>query len=104
MKKIIIVLSLIWIATACSPYGNLTKMEYDELQYPFDVKKITLNDGRVMAYMDEGSSKEVIIFIHGLGSYSPAWMKNIAELKNTYRCIAVDLPGYGKSSKEILCG
>ncbi len=104
MKKIIIVLSLIWIATACSPYGNLTKMEYDELQYPFDVKKITLNDGRVMAYMDEGSSKEVIIFIHGLGSYSPAWMKNIAELKNTYRCIAVDLPGYGKSSKEIHTG
>ncbi|MEZ4766615.1 MAG: hypothetical protein R3C26_26510 [Calditrichia bacterium] len=25
--------------------------------------------------------------------------KNIAELRNNYRCIAVDLPGYGKSSK-----
>lgn len=101
MKKIIIVLTLIWIAAACSPYGNLTKMEYDELKYPFNVKKVTLNDERVIAYMDEGTSKEVIIFIHGLGSYSPAWMKNISELKNSFRCIAVDLPGYGKSSKEI---
>lgn len=101
MKKIIIVLTLIWIAAACSPYGNLTKMEYDELKYPFYVKKVTLNDERVIAYMDEGTSKEVIIFIHGLGSYSPAWMKNISELKKSFRCIAVDLPGYGKSSKEI---
>lgn len=104
MKKIILVLTLIWIATACSPYGNLTKMEYDELKYPFSVKKVNLTDGKVMAYMDEGSSKEVIIFIHGLGSYSPAWMKNVAELKNTFRCIAIDLPGYGKSSKEIHTG
>lgn len=104
MKKIIFVLTLIWVVTGCSPYGNLTKMEFDELQYPFNVKKVTLTDGRSIAFMDEGSSKEVIIFIHGLGSYSPAWMKNIAELKNNFRCIAVDLPGYGKSSKEIHSG
>ena len=104
MKKIIYIVSLIWLTAACSPYGNLTKMEYDELKYPYDVHKVTLSDGRVMAFMDEGKSKEVIIFIHGLGSYSPAWVKNISELKNNYRCIAVDLPGYGKSSKEIHSG
>ncbi|RLD55137.1 MAG: alpha/beta hydrolase, partial [Bacteroidetes bacterium] len=44
--------------------------------------------------------KETILFIHGLGSYIPAWKKNIDELSKKYRCIAIDLPGYGKSSKN----
>jgi len=102
MKKYIIYLALVIVIflQACSPYGNLTKLEFDELKYPFDVKYVTLNDGRRIAYADEGSG-EVIIFIHGLGSYSPAWQKNISALKNHFRCIAIDLPGYGKSSKEV---
>lgn len=104
MKKIFILLTLIFIVTSCSPYGNITKMEFDELKYPFEVHKVTLDDGKVIAYADEGKSDEVIIFIHGLGSYSPAWYKNVELLKEKYRCIAVDLPGYGKSSKEIHSG
>lgn len=43
----------------------------------------------------------ILIFIHGLGSYLRAWDKNIPDLSKKYRCIAIDLPGYGKSSKEI---
>ncbi len=46
-----------------------------------------------------GTGPETIIFIHGLGSYLPAWKMNIDSLRKDYRCIAVDLPGYGKSSK-----
>lgn len=38
--------------------------------------------------------------IHGLGSYLRAWENNIAEVSQVARVIAVDLPGYGKSSKE----
>ncbi|MCX7876827.1 MAG: alpha/beta hydrolase [Melioribacteraceae bacterium] len=102
MKKILISLIAL-IITACSPYGNLTTMEYEELKYPFEVKKIKLDDGRTLAFADEGKG-DVIVFIHGLGSYSPAWQKNIEKLKEKFRCIAVDLPGYGKSSKEIHSG
>ncbi|PLX19656.1 MAG: alpha/beta hydrolase [Salinivirgaceae bacterium] len=51
-------------------------------------------------YVDEGQGKETIIFVHGLGTYLRAWEKNIEELKSDYRVIAVDLPGYGKSSKN----
>lgn len=104
MKKYIYLLAALLISLqACSPYKNLSKMEFDELKYPFDVKYLLLNDGRRIAYADEGSG-EVIIFIHGLGSYSPAWYKNISVLKNNFRCIAIDLPGYGKSSKEVHSG
>lgn len=104
MKLSAIVLSLLLFLAACSPYGNLTKMEFDELDYPFPVNYLKLDDGRSIAYVDEGKGKHTIIFVHGLGSYLPAWKKNIEVLKKDYRCIAIDLPGYGKSSKEIHSG
>ena len=104
MKLSAIFMSLLLLLAACSPYGNLTKMEFDDLNYPFPVNYLKLDDGRSIAYVDEGKGKHTIIFIHGLGSYLPAWKKNIEVLKNDYRCIAIDLPGYGKSSKEIHSG
>jgi pimeloyl-ACP methyl ester carboxylesterase len=76
-------------------------MEFSDLKYPFAVKTVAVNDSITIAYVDEGEGKETIIFVHGLGSYLPAWEKNIRELRSRYRCIAVDLPGYGKSSKGL---
>lgn len=74
---------------------------FDGLQYKYPTKKVTLPNGATIAFADEGKGPETIIFIHGLGSYLPAWDKNIAELRQHYRCIAIDLPGYGKSGKQV---
>ena len=106
MEKIIFILSLIlmFAMIGCSPYGNLQTIEFSELSYPFPVKYMQVNEDINLAYVDEGKGSETIIFIHGLGSYLPAWKKNISELKKQYRCIAIDLPGYGKSSKVIHSG
>ena len=53
-----------------------------------------------LSYIDEGmKAARPLMFIHGLGSNKSAWAKNIEGLKGQYRCIAVDLPGYGASSK-----
>lgn len=68
-------------------------------EYPYDVQKITLSDSVEIAYIDEGKGSRTLLFIHGLGSNLKAWQKNIDFLKKDYRCIALDLPGYGKSSK-----
>lgn len=71
------------------------------MQYKYPVKKIHLPvSGFDIAYTDEGKGENTIIFIHGLGSYLRAWEKNIGELSKNNRVIAIDLPGYGKSSKE----
>lgn len=67
--------------------------------YPFPVKKIVLSDSLEIAYMDEGRGDYTLLMIHGLGSYAPAWNKNLESLVNNYRCIAVDLPNYGHSQK-----
>ena len=76
---------------------------FNQIKYPFDTKYIKV-DNYDIAYVDEGSSENVLLFIHGLGSYLKAWSRNIPELKNYFRCIALDLPGYGKSSKQIHSG
>ncbi len=106
MKRLLIILfaSALLIASGCSPYGNLSIMKFDELNYPYPVKKAVLSDDITLAYVDEGAGDQTIIFVHGLGSYLPAWEKNIEGLKQNYRCIAIDLPGYGKSSKAIHSG
>jgi len=76
---------------------------FNQIKYPFDTKFIKVNDYEIV-YVDEGNSENVLLFIHGLGSYLKAWDRNIPELKNHFRCIAFDLPGYGKSSKQIHSG
>ena len=69
------------------------------LPHNYEVHKTALSDSLQLAYIDEGVGQKTILFIHGLGSNHKAWYKNVDLLKNSFRCIAVDLPGYGKSSK-----
>lgn len=101
MKKLIYFVTLVLMAS-CSPYSNLKNMQSmrKDLEYPFKVKYAALSENMELAYVDEGKGAETIIFIHGLGSYLPAWKKNIEDLKSDFRVIAVDLPGYGKSTKN----
>lgn len=88
------------IAQLITPMNDYQRVSsFDELRYPFDTKKLDIGNGITMAYADEGTGTETLVFIHGLGSYLPAWKKNVEALRQYYRCIAVDLPGYGKSSK-----
>ncbi|RKS55912.1 pimeloyl-ACP methyl ester carboxylesterase [Gillisia mitskevichiae] len=71
----------------------------ETLNYDTAVKKIQINSEEI-AYREEGSGDKVLLFIHGLSSNMEAWSKNIAKLKENYTSIAIDLPGYGKSSKN----
>ena len=76
---------------------------FNQIRYPFSTNFIKLNNYEI-AFIDQGTSDNILLFIHGLGSYLKAWDRNIPELKKHFRCIALDLPGYGKSSKEIHSG
>lgn len=91
---------LLFLLASCGVQQDIPALQrMDDLEYPFPTKKITLSGGIQIAYADEGTGAQTILFIHGLGSYLPAWKKNVEALRNQYRCIAIDLPGYGKSSK-----
>lgn len=100
MKIIYPLIALLFLAAGCmQPFHTTEIMEFENLNYPFSVKKAQLPNGVTVAYAEQGTGPQTIIFIHGLGSYMPAWKKNIEHLQAHYRCIAIDLPGYGKSSK-----
>jgi pimeloyl-ACP methyl ester carboxylesterase len=58
-----------------------------------------LSNGIEISYCDEGKGAMTLLFIHGLGSNKKCWRKNIEVVKHQFRCIAIDLPGYGASSK-----
>lgn len=49
--------------------------------------------------VDHGGSGPVIIFLHGLASSSANWDPLIPLLKQKYRCISIDLVGFGESPK-----
>lgn len=85
---------------SCGSYHDIPQLEsLDDLDYKYPVKKVELSNQTQIAYTDRGQGDQTLILIHGLGSYLPAWDKNVEELSKNYRTIAIDLPGYGKSSK-----
>lgn len=69
-------------------------------EYPFPVKKMFLEGGPTLTYIDVGKGPQTLIFVHGLANFLPIWARNIQILKKYYRCIALDLPGHGLSSSD----
>lgn len=47
-------------------------------------------------YIDEGEG-DAILFLHGWGSSVDAFSRMVIPLKERFRCIRVDLPGFGSS-------
>lgn len=100
-KYIVIAIVSILSWTSCSSYKNIPQTaSMKDVDYGFETKNIVLNEDINLAYYDSEKGQQTIIFIHGLGSNMAAWKKNFLELEKDYRCIALDLPGYGKSSKN----
>jgi haloalkane dehalogenase len=58
-------------------------------------------DGLRLAHLDEGEGRPVVFF-HGEPTWSFLWRKVIPAVRDAgYRCIAPDLPGFGRSDKPI---
>jgi haloalkane dehalogenase len=53
-------------------------------------------DGARIHYVDEGIGDQLLL-LHGNPTWSFLYRKIIAALRNDYRCIALDFPGYGLS-------
>ncbi|HEY2316930.1 MAG TPA: haloalkane dehalogenase [Solirubrobacteraceae bacterium] len=71
--------------------------------FPFESHYTTFEDIR-LAYLDEGEGAPVV-FVHGEPTWSFLWRKVLVPVRDAgYRCIAPDLPGFGRSDKPTDVG
>lgn len=69
----------------------------DESLYPFESRWFDSSAGRVH-YIDEGDGP-AILFCHGAPAWSFLYRHIVKDLRDRYRCIAVDYLGFGLSER-----
>ena len=69
--------------------------------YPFEHRFAELGNGIEMHYVDEGEG-ETLLMLHGNLSWSFLYRKMILRLREHFRCVAPDYPGFGLT--ETLLG
>ena len=91
-------LTLALLLTGCA--GPRMGQSFRDLRYPVATQLLDV-EGVQVAYSDSGGAQDApaLLLIHGLGSYLPAWSQNLAALAQHHRVVAIDLPGFGRSSK-----
>ncbi|NTX04603.1 alpha/beta fold hydrolase [Myxococcus sp. CA040A] len=58
---------------------------------------VDLPSGARIHYVDEGTG-DTLLFLHGNPSWSFQWRDLIRGLRGSYRCVALDYPGFGLST------
>jgi pimeloyl-ACP methyl ester carboxylesterase len=85
--------------SSTSQWYHLPPLNFDQIDYGHEIRHAEV-DGIDVAYIDEGRGDRTLLLIHGLGTNAKGWMRNIPELSRDHRVVALDLPGYGMSSKD----
>jgi haloalkane dehalogenase len=69
-------------------------------QFPFAARYREV-DGLRLAHVEEGEGSPVV-FLHGEPTWSFLWRRVIPAVRDAgFRCIAPDLPGFGRSDKPV---
>lgn len=63
--------------------------------HPVPGKPLNIDD-YALGWREAGSG-DVVVFLHGLGGSRTAWEPQLEGLSDRWRCVAWDLPGYGRS-------
>lgn len=74
---------------------HIPPFEPDRRLFPFKSKWFDSSAGRVH-YVDEGEGHP-ILFLHGNPTWSFLYRGIVIRLKKTFRCVALDYPGFGLS-------
>ena len=78
------------------PYGGYPEAAWRGIDWGGREQQ-TLVAGRLLNYVDMGSSDVPVVLVHGHGSTWQYWLEVMALLAGGRRVIAVDLPGFGAS-------
>lgn len=67
--------------------------------YDFDPRYLHLSSGARVHYIDTEEGNETLLMLHGEPSWCFLYRHIIHGLQDTYRCIAPDMLGFGRSDK-----
>lgn len=67
----------------------------DERLFPFESNYVTIDD-HVIHYVDEGTGP-LLLMLHGNPTWSFVYRDIIIALRDQFRCVALDYPGFGLS-------
>ena len=67
------------------------------IELPGESRRVTV-DGISTHYVEAGAGRPLLLF-HGLGASVATWRDNIGPLAQSFRVVAMDLPGHGDSEK-----
>src|SRR5215212_7146960 len=54
-----------------------------------------------ISMLSAGTGPETIVCLHGLGGTKASFLPTVSALADSYRVVAIDLPGFGESDKPI---
>lgn len=103
MKKLLLVLAILVVLAACLFYFAFPEQGY-RLSIALERKAAGLVEKQIQAddftihYLDGGRG-ETILLLHGFGADKDNWNRMARHLTTKYRVVAVDLPGFGMSSR-----
>jgi len=81
---------------ASPPGPNGLAFDVPRTVFDVDHKFALLPGGARVHYVDEGTGP-TLLFLHGNPAWSFQWRELIAGLRTSYRCVALDYPGFGLS-------
>lgn len=67
----------------------------------YSIERVAVGRTRISTFTAGRENAEPLVLIHGLGATKSSWLPIVPELARRYRVIAIDLPGFGASSKPI---
>jgi pimeloyl-ACP methyl ester carboxylesterase len=93
---------LVALVAAVGLLSGCPAFQKGKARYPAPDERFIEVGGRRIHFVDEaaGPKKPTIVFIHGFASSWVVWSQLMSALKEEYRVVALDLPGFGYSDKK----
>ena len=67
----------------------------------YEVEVVSTGKARISALFAGSPDAEPLLMLHGLGGTKSSWLPIVPALAKRYRVVALDLPGFGASSKPL---